>query len=156
MTSDPALAALKAADRELAALRELIEHLEHRTLAPATLRKMKALLPAAHFLMGAKLWTARELVVAASEHSAPVDLAAVIKEHVSVKAGNRSFGWFLASIDGITADGYRLDRVGTERNECVYTVVRVSPPPKLTEPLASLQRVGKDGYTFVKPSTGCQ
>lgn len=154
MTTDPTLAALEALRTELASLREEIEHLARATLSPSDRLEMKVLLPAVHSLMGATLWTVSELVSAAHAGSAPAGLAQVINAHASAEGGLRSLGRMLARVDGATSGGYRLHKVGSERQGCLYTVVRVSARPKPAAPLAPSRPGGQDAYTFVKSPTG--
>ena len=142
-------AALEPIRAELAALREEIQHLTRSTLSPTDRRELRLVLPAAHALLGTALWNAAELAAAARDETAG-EVAQVISDHASEDGGHRSLGRLLARCDGATSGGYRLRKAGHDGQSCIYVVapVPLSAGSKAVEPLAPLQRVGHDAYTF--------
>lgn len=147
---------LQALRAELAALRDDVQWLSRQLLSSSDRRHVPALLGVAGALMGARTWRAGELVAAARASGSASPLAPVLAAHAAVDGSLKVFGKYLARCDGVSSGGLRLCKVGggAGGEDCLYTVVPLSPPSKPIEALAAGSGTAHDGYSFVRSPDG--
>jgi hypothetical protein len=128
VTDGALLAELRALRADVAALREDQQHAVRRMVAIVDRRDLGPLMRLIVDQVGHQLWTVAALWQAARQ--SPNRALQTTLEEWRTGSGFRVFGNFLERCDGVSIEGLRLVRCGSDKDGALWKVERVSGASK--------------------------